>query len=296
MPEDTYRRSWSREYRGLLIFLLDQSGSMANRIQIEDKVYTNGQMATAILNDMLATAVENTPEDDILGGIKDYCDIMVLGYGATVKELLSNGQHPISIKELPRLAKGHQKIQLERIDPRSGRSTIVAVERPVWVQTFENSDRTEMVLALERARDEVDLWLQQDTRRSYSHPPIIINITDGDHNGRGDPLELARQVRQRATNDGHILLFNCHLTSHAHQQRLFFPGSNKQFAQVIGDEEECSWAKTLFQMSSPIPQSMITKATKKFTFKTAFEPGARGFIYNASPIELIEFLRWGTIA
>lgn len=293
MPEDTYWRSWSRDNRGLLILLLDQSGSMQDQIQIDNRVYTNGQMATAILNHLLASAIANTPPDDQRVGIKDYCDILVLGYGDQVVELLSNGTRPISIRDLPARAKGKKKVQIERFDPRKNQFVIATEEQHIWVETVESSRRTEMFLVLERVHQEIAHWLQEDRQRHWSHPPIVINITDGQHNGKGDPLQMAQQIGQLSTSDGHVLLYNCHLTSHG-QQRLVFPRQVSQVEAAIRDQVERKWAKMLFQMSSLIPETMIDKA--RTNFNAVLESGAHGFIYNANPTDLIDFLRWGTQA
>jgi len=45
-------------------------------------------------------------------------------------------------------------------------------------------------------------------------------------------------------------------------------------------------------MSSVVPATMVTRADQ--VFRSKLTPGARGFMYNASAQDLIDFLTWGT--
>lgn len=284
MPEDTYRKSWNRQNKGLLIFLLDQSGSMQEPVQIQNKTYTNGQMATATLNNLIDSLIKNTSSDG--KGPEDYCDLFVLGYGDEVTTLLPY-KEPVSICELAKHPRGRIPVLVPDFD-RKLRKTIQKREmRPYWIEYRADSRHTEMVKALQRAYQVVQNWLEADARRSQSFPPIILNITDDMHTGEGNPVEIARLIRELATNDGPALLYNCHLIS-TKQPRLTFPKQEQQI-DAIRDEAEREWAKQLFEMSSPIPPRIWRKALK---FVRDLEEDARGLLYNANPSDLACFLRW----
>ena len=124
-----------------------------------------------------------------------------------------------------------------------------------------------------------------------SFPPIIINITDGAHNGTGDPVTEAKKICSLYTNDGYVLLFNCHLTSHG-QQGIVFPKTEQEVNSKISDPKEQKSAAQLFNMSSLIPRTMVQNARE--IKHVGLEYGTRGFLYNASPSDLVEFLTWGT--
>jgi len=294
MPEDAYRKSWSRVNRGLLVFLLDQSGSMQEELQIGGQTYTNGQMATTALNNLIVSVINNTPPDPERGGLKDYCDILVLGYGDQVTLLLADSRGmPLSIRDLAARPKGRKQVLTQRFNREQNRYIQVPEEQPYWIDYSANSYRTEMASALQQAGQAVQAWLRMDTNRLKSFPPIVINISDGQHNGLGNPSEMADRLRQLYTNDGHVLLFSCHLTSSSGAyQGLAFPRTVQEINARITDIDERVWAKNLFDMSSQIPLTMSRKA--RTTFKVDLQDDARGFIYNASPAELIGFLRWGT--
>src|SRR5690242_364109 len=117
MPENSYRKSWSRQFRGLLVFLLDQSASMQEPVQLGRKSYINGQIATTAINDLIISVINNAPLDLQIGGHRDYCDILVLGYGDQVTHLVHDGHgRPVSIRDLDAHPKGHHMVLVERFD------------------------------------------------------------------------------------------------------------------------------------------------------------------------------------
>lgn len=292
MPEYSYRKSWNRQYRGLLIFLLDQSGSMQEPLLLGGRSYTNGQMATAALNNLIVSVINKSPRDLERGGRKDYCDILVLGYGDQVTHLLHDGRgNPVSLREIDRNPKGQHDVIVDRYDSAVGKMVKAQDKQPYWIEYTANSNYTEMAQALQMAHTAINGWLHAEPSRPQSFPPIIVNITDGRHNGTGDPSAEASRIRQLSTNDGYALLFSCHLTSHA-QQGIAFPRTVQPINDYVADAEEREWAKQLFNMSSVIPETMVHKA--RDSFGVNLDDGARGFIYNADPSELVNFLKWGT--
>jgi uncharacterized protein YegL len=291
-PEDSYRKSWNRQHRGLLIFLLDQSGSMRQPVQIGNRQYTNGEMATLALNDLIVSVINNTPIDSQTGRLKDYCDLLVLGYGNQVTPLLDNRQGaPVSIKDLAENPIGRRPVLVEKYDRVQGKKVQVQEMQPFWINYTADSTKTEMAKALQRAYRVVQDWLQADLRRRQSFPPIVINITDGAHNGEGDPIEAAKSIRRLYTDDGHVLLFSCHLTSNS-TSHLVFPRDAQMISRNVSNADEREWAVNLFEMSSEIPATMAKRARE--SFNAGLPDGARGFIYNANPADLIDFLSWGT--
>jgi hypothetical protein len=292
VPEYGYRKSWSRQYRGLLIFLLDQSGSMQEPLQIGGKSYTNGQMATAALNNLIVSVISKSPPDPERGGRRDYCDILVLGYGDQVTHLLHDGHgNPISLRELDRSPRGYRDVIVDRYDSQLGRTVRAQDKQPYWIEYTANSNYTEMAKALQMTYTAINTWLNAEPSRSRSFPPVVVNITDGMHNGTGDPSAEAGRLRQLSTNEGYVVLFSCHLTSRA-QQGIAFPRTVQPINDYVTDTEERDWAKQLFNMSSVIPETMVRKA--RDSFNVQLNDGARGFIYNADPSELVNFLGWGT--
>ena len=278
-----YNQSMSREHRGCLIFLLDQSGSMT--VTVKGQQYNNADMATTTINNLLKAVVDNAGFDLQTGRRRDYCDLFIFGDGDDVHSLLDPNDNPVSVTVLAENPRGMHEVLREEIDRGTGQIRQVAVAQPYWIQPFANSKRTEMARALARARAAAQNWILADPRRLQSFPPLVINITDGENNGQGDPIVEANALSQLGTQQGHILFFNCHLTSTG-AKRLSFPFDASQ-VQHLG-----RGAEQLFYMSSPIPDSMIARARN--TFSVEVPAGARGFIYNADPQDLLNFLNWGT--
>ncbi len=197
---------------------------------------------------------------------------------------------PLSIRDLAARPRGRKQVYTQRFDRTQQKYIPVEEEQPYWIDYTASSSRTEMSRALERAGQVVQDWLRADANRLKSFPPIVINITDGVHNGSGNPIETADRLCQLSTNDGYVLLFSSHLTSSG--QRLAYPRTVQEIDARVADVDERVWAKHLFRMSSQIPMSMLRKA--RSSFNVDLQEEARGFSYNASPAELIGFLRWGT--
>jgi hypothetical protein len=295
-PSDgSYSENFTRLKRGLLVFLLDQSGSMIEHIILQGYELTLAQMASSILNSILVTVIDNAALDTSTGRRKNYCDIIIFGYGDNVKPLLNLAGVPVPLPDLAENTRGKQSVRKTKYDSIKGNYVTVDEEQPYWIEPLANSSWTEMALAVSRAHQVVQDWLRADPRRRASFPPIVINITDGRHNGKtkgDDPVQEARKLRQLRTDDGAVLLFNCHITK-SNTQALSFPSSSTQIKSLNLLQQEQEGAQQLFDMSSEVPATMAKRAQQ--LSGTTLSPGARGFIYNASGEDLIRFLSWGTL-
>jgi len=112
-------------------------------------------------------------------------------------------------------------------------------------------------------------------------PPIVINITDGEATD-GEPLAEAKALESLGTDDGASLLFNIHLSSTS-AAPLELPAAPDRLPDPF--------AKVLFEMSSPLTPFMIARAKE---LGMPAEEGSRGFVFNAQPVQVIQFLDIGT--
>src|SRR5262249_49462772 len=147
---------------------------------------------------------------------------------------------------------------------------------PVWVESTAHGG-TPMCQALERVRALIEDWVRQ---RRGAYPPTVINVTDGEATD-GDPARPAEALRQLGTEDGDVLLFNCHLSSHRAQPIVFHDTEDG-----LADQ----WAKLLFRMSSPLPEP-IRRAAEQERYQVT--EASRGFAFNAELQDLIRFLDIG---
>jgi hypothetical protein len=93
---------------------------------------------------------------------------------------------------------------------------------------------------------------------------------------------LAEEIRALSSSDGNVLLFNLHLSSKSNSP-LEFPNSETGLPD--------QYAQALFRMSSQLPEYMRSIALQE---GKGVHEGARGFVFNADIVSVIQFLDIGT--
>src|SRR5262249_22818345 len=174
--------------------------------------------------------------------------------------------HPARIEE-----------RTKKEDDGAGGIAEIKVKFPVWFDA-KAAGSTPMCEALKLAHSTLQKWVEA---HPYSFPPIAINITDGEATD-GDPAVDAEALGNLSTQDGNLLLFNCHISGTAGESVLF------------ADHEEGlpdQFAKLLFSMSSTLPEA-IRESAQREGFRVSEK--SRGFAFNADLVELIRFLDIGT--
>ena len=275
-----YSKEISREFKALFIFLLDQSYSM-------DEPMANSSSRKA---DELALAINGWLQTMVIEcgkaeGLKDYFDIAVIGYctddqGNPVIEPAFVG--PLAGRELVSIndvATGRARVdEMTQVTiGDTGEMMEMQVKVPVWINP-KTQGGTPMCMAILKAIEIIDNWIPQ---HGSSFPPVVINITDGEAMD-GDPIQYADSLKQRATEDGEVLFFNCCVSS--------TPGDSFLF-RGNGELMPDAFARQLFQMSSILPETTVKKAREE---GQELEPNARGMAYNADMVTLIRFLDTGT--
>ncbi|MBO0840923.1 MAG: hypothetical protein J2O49_08910, partial [Sciscionella sp.] len=166
-----------------------------------------------------------------------------------------------------------------RVPDGAGGVVEVTQQMPVWVDPTADG-ATPMVGAFTQAEPVVAAWC---AAHPTSFPPIVINVTDGASTD-GDPSQIAARIRDLRTDDGAALVFNLHLSGLVGQP-VVFPDS----AVALPAHN----AHTLFEMSSELPAAMLEAAA---SLGYPVQTGSRGFLYNAEPAVVIDFLDIGTRA
>jgi hypothetical protein len=152
-----------------------------------------------------------------------------------------------------------------------------SVKFPTWFSALAYGD-TPMCAALSRAAAILAPWLDD---HPGCFPPVVVNITDGASTD-GDPRPAAEALQGLTSADGHVLLFNLHLSSD-HGEPVVFPVTDVDLPD--------DYARQLLRMSSPLPHQMLAAAARQ---DLELDEGARGFGFNADISAIVQFLDVGT--
>lgn len=260
----------------LIVFLLDQSGSMEDEWTSE-----LGSKADCLANYMnqiiREIGLKCISQEGPISTVKNRFEIAILGYGQD-SSVYSAFQGPLSYKNSGGFIHGIKNLfdkPYSYID-----------NKPIWI-TSSAYRQTPMTEAFNTARDIVGSWI--DWGNHYEcHPPILINITDGIPTDSGYKFELLIEavdnIKDLHTVHGPAMIFNCHIDD-VSKTSILFPNN----VDNIYD----SYAKVMFDLSSNLMPKMIEEANRK---DYNLNPDSRGFAYNAGPKELVRFLQIGSSA
>lgn len=272
----SYSAEISRSNPTAFLFLVDQSGSMSDKMS---SGRTKAQQVADVLNRTLATLITRCTKSE---GTRNYFDIGVIGYGdkgaynGFQGALGSSILHPISaIESSPLKIEERSK----KIDDGAGGIIEQAIKFPVWFEPQANGG-TPMCAAVTKAAEELVAWCDQ---HPDCYPPTVLHITDGESTD-GDPEHLTSQLRLIQTNDGPVQMFNLHVSALG-ASPVEFPASETGLPD--------NYAKLLFRMSSALPEHLIRFAQEK-GFTVGME--SRGFMFNADAVQIVDFFDIGTRA
>lgn len=271
-----YSAEISRSQPAVLLFLLDQSGSMEDSWSGESGRQKADGLAT-IINRLLQNIVLKCAKSE---GVRDYYHVGVLGYGdQTVAPAFSGALAGQALVPISLIADHPARIEERQRKTDDGAGGLIeqTIKFPVWFDPRARGG-TPMCAALQQARTVLTDWLQQ---HPTGFPPIVINLTDGEATD-GNPTAAATALCELQTDDGPVLLFNLHL-SDRQATPVQFPDSDQNLPDA--------WAKLLFSLSSPLPPAMRSVAGQE---GVAVGDGARGFAFNADMVTVIQFLDIGT--
>jgi hypothetical protein len=271
----SYHAEISRANPSCFLFLIDQSGSMADRFGSSGKTKADA-VATAI-NRLLQTLALRCAKSE---GVRDYYHVGVIGYGSSrVAPALGGVLSLRSLVPISDLANHPLRVEdrTRKVDDGTGGLVDQTVKFPIWFEPVAEGS-TPMCEALDLARvlirDFVGLY-------PSCYPPVVINITDGEATD-GDPGPPAAALRDVTSSDGHVLLFNVHLSS-LNERPIELPDRENDLPD--------DYARLLFGMSSPLPLP-LREAARREGFPVSAD--TRGFVFNADLVSVIRFLDIGT--
>jgi hypothetical protein len=271
----SYTAEISRKNPSCFLFLVDQSGSMADPLGEESHRRKADQVAD-VINRLLQNLIIKCAKQE---GVRDYYHIGVIGYGDQVGPAFAGplaGQELVPISEVAN-SPARIETRTKKVDDGAGGLTDQSVKFPIWFDPMAHGG-TPMCQALTQAAATMQGWTSQNP---HGFPPIVINISDGEPTD-GDPTVPAQAVTQLSTSDGNILLFNIHISSQ-NASPIVFPSSE----EALPDDH----ARLLFSMSSRLPNFLRTFVQQE---GIDVSENTRGFAFQADLVTLIKFLDIGT--
>lgn len=272
----SYSKQLTAKQPGLFVFLLDQSGSMQGNWGA-DTTRSKAELVADVLNRFLrdltlrcAKGVE----------IRKRIHIGVLGYGNSVNSAFLGSLSGRDTVDIAEVASNPARVEERTKRESDGAGGVIEVPSkfPIWVDANASGNSTPMKEAFFEAKNVVSNWL---AAHPDGYPPIVINITDGEYS-TGVPVQDAKSLMSLLTSDGHVLLFNIHI-SELTSSPSYFPSSSVSLSN--------QYAKELFDMSSELPKSMVSKANELYP---GTKDGARGFAFNGDLVALVNFLDIGS--
>lgn len=268
-------KQWSSATPGLLIILLDQSGSMLEQYEGSD---SRTEFASRAVNKVIDNIIQKNFDGD---APKNRCFISVIGYNHNVKELCSGWLKDLAAKPLR-----YENLKKEMHDGTGG-IVEVDVKQPVWVEPIDSDGATNMLGAFKLAKQLAEKWIADNAENPA---PVIINISDGVpyYDGQNPRLcmqettQLAKEIMNLSNADGNVLIFNAQIDDKGNGSVVFPTDRNK-----ISQEE----AQFLFDITSEVPDSYKEAAEKN---KLPITQGSRGCIFNADGLQLIHLIDFGS--
>jgi hypothetical protein len=272
-----YSKRITRSNPTCVLFLIDQSGSMADPFPQGEVTGPKASFLADVINRFLMDQVLRCTVGD---EIRDWFHVGVVAYGdSSVRPGFGgalSGRQVVSISDV-----GNNPTRVEERAKKesdgAGGLVEVKVKFPIWFDGIA-SGNTPMCKGFQEAHGILQSWLSQ---HPDCFPPIVIHVTDGESTD-GDPSAAMESVKQLNSSDGNVLLFNVHISS-TQAQPVIFPDS----PSGLPDQ----YALMLFNTASSLIPPMRTWAAQTGRDVT---DAARGFVLNARPTHIIEALSIGT--
>lgn len=275
----SHNKQWSSATPGLLIFLIDQSGSMLSPYKDtpDSRTVYATRVVNRVINDIIKKNFNGTQP-------KDRCFIVAIGYSVGAYEQCSG-----YLSELHSSPKRFENIK--KIIP-DGAGGLVEIDKtmPIWVEPSTKDGWTDMTQAFKMAKEIIDSWIKDNPD---SPAPVIINISDGipyyDHKDSAEcareTAEIAKEIMDINTSDGNVLIFNAEIGEGTTQ--IILPNSINDI-QVGG-----KGAEFLYEISSEIPDG-YKDAAEKNGLISHLKDGSKGAVFAADAEFLVKLIDFGS--
>src|SRR5215207_1455159 len=270
-----YKAQITRANPTPIVFLLDQSGSMADPFGGEGSGRKADFVANAVNHALHDLVIRCTKTEEV----RDYYHVAVVGYGRQVGVGLGGALAGMTVAPVSAVADNPARIEsgYRRVPDGVGGYVETPVRYPVWVHAHAEGG-TPMCRALGRAREVIEGWLGRHPR---GFPPTVLHLTDGESSD-GDPTQIGKQIMSLGTDDGAVLLFNCHISTRR--------SSTVEYPVDEGSLPD-GFERSLFQISGRLASNFLAAAAQLGVNATE---GSRGFVFSGDPSSIVQFYEIGT--
>jgi len=286
IKSNPYTAQITRDSPSAFLFLIDQSGSMAEHLIYNGEKISKADAVAKIINKLLYDIINRCKKAE---GIRDYFDIALIGYGgnsAHSANLLWDGnlvgRDWVSVSELDQNYLSKEDVIIEKVIRGVVKHSSESVKS--WIKPLAKY-RTPMKPALQMAHTLIGEWIANHSN-VVCFPPVIMNITDGAVTDATEEevIQEARLIEQLHTPDGNVLLMNIHISDKT-GDAVLFPANSTQLSKN-------NYAKFLYDLSSELPVVFHKEIAAFKNSDIASKYVAMAF--NADMAALIQILNIGT--
>lgn len=269
--ENLHSKQFSSSNPGLIVFVVDQSGSMSESYpEGGSKAVFTHRVVNRTINEMINANMDGET-------VKDRAIISILGCGG-------KGVTDIRTDKLSEFANNPLRIESSKQKVSDGNGGLVEVDtqNPIYFEVTAGGI-TPLGTTLEKAKEIVKAFID---KHPSSPAPVIIVVSDGmpyakETDEEAKSIAEAQEIMALNGEDGAPLIFNCHIGNGLN--KCAFPTSESD----LSDKE----SRFLYQISSIVPEAYI-KAAAKLELNLA--DGCKGMVCNADPTTLIKFINFGS--
>jgi len=258
-----------------VILLIDQSGSMSDPFQGDSSMKKCDFVSEVVNHTLHDLVIRCTKTEEV----RNYYYVSVIGYGRSVGSAFGTPLERRQIVPIGEVADNPLQVKTgyRKVSDGAGGWVEIPVRFPVWLMPSAEG-KTPMCEAFSLVRNILRQWLNQ---YPAGFPPTVLHLTDGESSD-GDPTTTGQEIMSMGTDDGSVLLFNCHISTRR-DAKIEYP--------TDGESLRDNFAKTMFQISSPLPNNFLAAAAQ---LGISAGEGSKGFVYNGDPSSIVQFYEIGT--
>ena len=270
--------------RTAIFIIIDSSTSMKKYTLLNGMKIVKAEAAAFIANMIIDELYERAKRFDVT---RDYYDIAVIGFsGDGVYSKLPGNHDLVPIYNFTEIEPQPRTYHLEQRLHDGSLATIPYIIHP-WIEA-EAHGTSPLFEAMVRTKDLIERWCA-DKQNSYSLPPIIFNITDGDcfDDDAWSLIDVANDIMTTSTTRGKSLLINIVLRTIGEED------DNLPLFPTDADFYSTKRSHMILLRMSSILSHEVSEQIKK-VFRLKHDGPYRGLAYDTSIIRLLHLVSIGT--